>query len=91
MKRSEYPVLRGTITSINRHDPTAGILTVWCPACRDYHQHGWTMTDHAGKASHRVAHCDGGLFHQHGYLIAPWRQSDPEAKAHVVIPGRSKR
>jgi len=91
MKRSQYPVLRGTITSINRIDPSAGILTVWCPVCRDYHEHGWTMADSARRPSHRVAHCAGGPFHEHGYLVAPWRQSDPEAVAHVAVPGRGKR
>lgn len=94
MIKQSHPLFRGTIVSTTwckRLSELLGIISVWCPVCRCFHEHSWRMRDNARVQTHRVAHCsdDKGPFYEHGYLISVWRRSDPEWAAHVVKPGRS--
>jgi hypothetical protein len=63
-------------------------LSVWCPHCKRFHFHGWDPADNASVKTHRVAHCADGPFRESGYLVSVWRQTDPEAVAHVCKPGK---
>ena len=93
------PLLRGVLIELFRWHPDPdrpgfecrhAQLAVWCPWCKRYHYHGWDPANNAGHAEHRCAHCsDGSPFRETGYFVSVFRKSDPEAKAHVVPPGKA--
>jgi 5-methylcytosine-specific restriction endonuclease McrA len=58
-KDSKYPVL---IAAVDRE---TGNWNVWCPYCKDWHQH-------CPEPGHRIAHCDddsGSPFLETGYVV----------------------
>jgi hypothetical protein len=67
--KRKYPILRGRI--VNER-----LLFVHCPWCDREHLHGYDPLDKM-RSQHRAAHCDPeSPFHEHGYLIAPFRKKD---------------
>lgn len=58
------------------------LFRFWCPFCRMFHQHGWTVSDmkkHSNNwhGSHRVSHClEGSPFKQTGYFLKPYTEKE---------------
>ena len=71
----ELPLLTGPLMEHNTRTDIV-LLDVWCPYCRKWHQHGWPKGSNDKKPQHRGAHCWGGPFQQHGYLIRPWSKKE---------------
>jgi len=64
-------------------------IQVFCPFCGTFHEHGIDPEITARLASYRVAHCcSGNPFSMIGYWISPWPKSCPEARGHIITPGR---
>ncbi len=90
------PLLRGTITTLSkwRDNPDnpdqeirEGGLSVWCPFCRNWHTHGWSMKHDGDHIGSRGAHCRGEGHFPESYEISVFRPTDPGYSLHVAEPG----
>ncbi|MBT9146685.1 MAG: hypothetical protein DDT32_00422 [Syntrophomonadaceae bacterium] len=58
------PALKGVIED--------GQISVWCPFCCKFHQHGWL-----GKPGYRVAHCStDNPLSATGYFVLPFSKKE---------------
>src|SRR5262245_34245591 len=82
---TKKPLLRGFLSwgDWSKHPTKPGweyryaTLSVWCPYCCRFHQHGWDPKDNGRVVGHRVAHCMTETpFDTGGYYISPFRKGD---------------
>lgn len=77
--KGAWPLLVG-LTKANPDDKDGTsdmcLITVWCPYCKVYHQHGFEKNGPADRVSHRLAHCPDACgklqvspFRKGGYFI----------------------
>ncbi|MBN2427885.1 MAG: hypothetical protein JXK94_06095 [Deltaproteobacteria bacterium] len=67
--RRHYPKVKPLL--IGRLYADGHGISVWCPYCKDTHEHGWNPKERSDEVEHRHAHCTDrkSPFNDGGYWI----------------------